>query len=262
MSGCQSGATDMDNLPLISIVVPTYQRPEKLGRALSSIAAACSHAKEVIVVDDCPQGSGFAAAQSASARYLFKAGVDRGLSHSRNLGLAMARGKYVAFLDDDDYFAPGALDRLLAQGRSDSAVVFGDYITFNEESQTLHPLNHVTLDHMLVNNHIPVGAYVAERSLLRRNFDPHLRSHEDWEFLIANISSGGMCHVPGAVAYIDKTDNATTSMQARRRQQFWLDYISIYARFPAPHLADPRAQSLLTKGINIAPELLKFGDVI
>lgn len=45
--------------PLLSIVVPTYRRPQALERALASVAPACSATHEVIVVDDCPEGSGF-----------------------------------------------------------------------------------------------------------------------------------------------------------------------------------------------------------
>jgi glycosyltransferase involved in cell wall biosynthesis len=252
----------MNATPTLSIIIPTYKRPEKLDRALSSIGNAFSESHEIIVVDDCPEGSGFEVAKLFAARYFSKAGLQRGLSYSRNIGLSLARGRYVTFIDDDDYFSPGGLDHLLAETKMGAAVIFGDYATFSAEGTVTIQLAGLTFDHLLISNHIPVGAYIIERTAIVRNFDPHLRSHEDWEFLLANIENGGMTYASGLTAHIDKTENETNSMQARRRNQFWLDFISIYARFPAAHLASHRTQFLKNLGIAIPEELLSFTDII
>ena len=52
----------------MSFVIPTYRRPQTLVRALDSVTAASRADKEVIVVDDCPEGSGFDLARRFGAR--------------------------------------------------------------------------------------------------------------------------------------------------------------------------------------------------
>jgi GalNAc5-diNAcBac-PP-undecaprenol beta-1,3-glucosyltransferase len=248
--------------PDVSVVVPTYQRPEKLARALASIAAACSAVHEVIVVDDCPEGSGFALARQFNARYLFKAGAQRGLSQSRNLGLSLATGRYIAFLDDDDFFSPSGVDQLLAAASGIKAFVFGDFSNLFATEKVRTDLSLLTHDHLLICNQIPVGAYLMDRALVRRNFDTQMRSHEDWDFLLSNMDWARTAHVPQEVVTIDKTENHDTSMQARRSQHFWLDFMSIYGRYPAPHLKTHRRNVLLSLGIAIDEKMLALADTI
>lgn len=246
--------------PLLSIVVPTYRRPHTLERALASIGPACKSPYEVIVVDDCPDGSGFAVTKSFGFRYLFKAGIDRGLSASRNLGIDLTRGRYLAFLDDDDLFLPDGLDRLLAAADGDS-LVFADHTSFTAEQQQLHVLAPLTVDHLRVCNHIPVGAYLMPRGALVRCFDTRLRSHEDWDFLLAHLDRLALRHVAGPpVVAIDKTHNQSDSMQARRRELFWLDFLAIYAHYPAPHLSELRARMLQTLGMQVPSQMLCVED--
>ena len=247
--------------PELSLVIPTYRRPDKLARALESVAAAVSHAHEIIVIDDCPDASGFDLAKRHNARYVHKAGVDRGLSLSRNIGIELARGRRIAFLDDDDFFAENGLDRLLCGG-NEGGIVFGDYGAFNTQARTDVSLAGMNMDVLLVCNQIPVGAYVIDRGAMLRKFDARLRSHEDWDFLLSNATGAGLLHVPGVVVMIDKTENQSSSMQARRRRLFWLDFLSIYSRFPAPHLGAARIRMLGTLGIAVPEGLMQFEDQI
>lgn len=248
--------------PELTIIVPTYRRPEKLDRALGSIATATSRSHEVIVIDDCPDGSAFPVAKQHGTRYMCKGGIDRGLSYSRNIGLQLARGSCISFLDDDDIYAQGGLDRLVDQARHTRGIVFGDYLTFTTTTRSDLPLDAVDLDKLLVCNQIPVGAYVIDRSAICRDFDPQLRSHEDWDFLLFHALRVPLVHVPGLTVMIDKTENSTTSNQARRRRLFWLDFISIYARYPAEHLSSVRSAMLQSLGIQIPADLLQHRDII
>lgn len=249
--------------PLLSIVIPTYRRPEKLRRALESIGSAVNVNFEIVVIDDCPDGSGSPVAQHHGARYVHKAGVDRGQSFSRNIGLLLARGQWIVFLDDDDFFLPGGLNNLIEVAvRSGAAVVFGDYQAFNSSTRSEISLAHVNLDVLLVCNQIPMGAFLIARNSVVRSFDTRMRSHEDWDFLLSSASVGGMSYVPCGVVVIDKTENHTNSTEARRRKLFWLDFLSVYARFPAAHLAPARESMLASLGVQIPAGLLHVDDVI
>ena len=90
---------------MISIVVATYKRPELLRRCLNSIPFLYQSLVDVLVIDDDPNMSGAdVVSEFNSIRYFSKRGFDGGLSNSRNLGINLAIGKYLIFIDDDDFF--------------------------------------------------------------------------------------------------------------------------------------------------------------
>jgi glycosyltransferase involved in cell wall biosynthesis len=102
------------NAPLISCIVPVFNGERYLGEALDSILAQTYRPLEVVVVDD---GSAEGAA-AVVARYrdqirpLFQ--PNAGQAAARNLGLSVARGEFVAFLDADDLWHPEKLARQMA----------------------------------------------------------------------------------------------------------------------------------------------------
>ena len=245
----------------LSIIVPTYKRPDLLTRTLNSIAAATTCKYEVIVIDDCPEGSGFAAARSYNAKYYCKAGSNRGLSASRNIGIGLAKGRYLSFIDDDDFYNPQGLDALLSHAHK-APLVYSSYCVLDNSGINMTDLAEVTLNHMLARNHIPVGAYVVERSSIVGDFSENMRSHEDWDFLLNQMTRNGMAFAQCYPVTIDKTRNEIDSMRSRRQEFFWLDYLTVYSRHPAPHLSEVRANILQSLGLNMPSHLLSFGDVI
>jgi len=247
----------------VSIIIPTYKRPEKLARALSSVAQACSLQHEIFVIDDCPDGSAYPVAMQFKAQYFCKSGQRRGLSRSRNIGIDLSGGKFLLFLDDDDYLLPSSIDALHHHAMSGGySVVFGDFSNLFPNEKIRVDLSLLTHDHLLICNQIPVGAYMMERSSIRQQFDERMRSHEDWDFLLCNMEWQRCKHVPIEVVTVDKTENLDMSMQARRRQYFWLDFIAIYSKYPAPSLSGHRKNMLLGLGIDIDESMLGHADTI
>jgi len=91
----------------MSVIVPTRDRPALLAEALASLAAQTLADFECIVVDD---GGTHGVALPADARFrLVRRDWSGGAALARNTGIAEARGRYVAFLDDDDCFLPERL---------------------------------------------------------------------------------------------------------------------------------------------------------
>lgn len=101
--------------PILSVVIPTYKRPQLLPRAITSaLGAAPDGDVEVLVV---PNGQDDSWKQTALAFATDRRVTWHPLSRanacaSRNLGLSLASGKYVRFLDDDDYLLPQAAKQL------------------------------------------------------------------------------------------------------------------------------------------------------
>jgi glycosyltransferase involved in cell wall biosynthesis len=95
--------------PLVSVIIPTYNRGWILKEALESVLAQDFCDFELIVVDDgsTDDTAEILAGCGPSVRVLTQ--TNRGVSAARNRGLAAARGRLVAFLDSDDIWLPGKL---------------------------------------------------------------------------------------------------------------------------------------------------------
>ncbi|OLZ39514.1 hypothetical protein A6E15_00285 [Natrinema saccharevitans] len=102
--------------PLVSIVIPTYERPDLLGDAVESVSKQTYDPIELVIVDDGSTTHPETALDGASHSRI---GSVRVCCHDTNLGANVARktgisassGEYVAFLDDDDYWQPRKIER-------------------------------------------------------------------------------------------------------------------------------------------------------
>lgn len=112
--------------PLVSVIIPTYYRNDALQDAVESVLDQTYDSVEVIVVDD----SGRAHAEDAISQYedvLYIApDSNHGSNRARSLGFERANGKYVHFLDDDDWMFEDKLKRQVAmtEGNESIGVVY------------------------------------------------------------------------------------------------------------------------------------------
>jgi glycosyltransferase involved in cell wall biosynthesis len=100
-------------MPTVSVVIPTYNRPERLGHAIASALGQTAGDLEVLVVDDGSPGD-------VAREIVRNRGDDRlryvrqpsrrGVAAARNEGVKQARAPYIAFLDDDDEWTPTKLE--------------------------------------------------------------------------------------------------------------------------------------------------------
>lgn len=120
----------------VSIIVPTFRRPDSLRRTLSSCLrqqGVDPAGVEIVVVDNCPEGSAADAVRAMAAdtpmaiRYLHE--TKPGVSHARNAGVRAARAERLAFIDDDEEASEGWLSALLeTQARFGADLVFGPVV--------------------------------------------------------------------------------------------------------------------------------------
>ena len=92
------------NSPLVSVIIPTYNRVEFLEIAIQSVVNQTYNNIEIIVVDD---GSKSNYAESICNEYLncfYFYKNNGGLSSARNFGISKSKGELIAFLDDDDFW--------------------------------------------------------------------------------------------------------------------------------------------------------------
>ncbi len=104
-------------MPLLSIIVPVYKVEEFLSTCIESVLAQSLHDWELILIDDgspdnCPAICESYAKQDSRIIVIHQ--ENKGVSTARNRGLDIARGKYITFVDSDDYLAPNCYSRLLS----------------------------------------------------------------------------------------------------------------------------------------------------
>ena len=103
--------------PRVSVVIPTYKRPEELKRAVASVLLQDYDDIEILIIDDNPPESETRAATEAAVASLqgpiihLKNEKSLGGGGARNRGIEHANGEFIAFLDDDDEWLPGKLKR-------------------------------------------------------------------------------------------------------------------------------------------------------
>ena len=107
---------NMRNIKLVSVVVPVYNQEKYLDTSVPSILNQTYPDVEVILVDDGSTDTSGAicdkfAAQSSKIQVIHK--KNGGLSSARNAGLAMAGGRYIGFVDSDDYVLPTMYEKLM-----------------------------------------------------------------------------------------------------------------------------------------------------
>jgi glycosyltransferase involved in cell wall biosynthesis len=230
--------------PLVTIIVPTYNRPDVLPIALDSLEAQEYRALEILVVND-----GGAAVDHVVARYprarLIVNECNSGAFVSLNNGIASARGRYIGLLCDDDIYYPDQVPRLVAAlERSRSKVAHGNALT--KFIQTQHDGTLVaTGHHVLFAGHLDTtevlwgGAQTNTSLLLHRDvfeeigtFDAEL-AQADYEFLIRLSRHYDFVHVDHVTCeFRYRTDRSTMSHNMGAAQI--LDGLNkIFERYPS-----------------------------
>lgn len=186
-------------MSLVSVVIPTLGRPRPLLRALRSVLDQTHRLIEVIVVIDRPDDNTDAILQAIDDPRLRVVVNPRPLNAAaaRNLGIDHAQGEWVAFLDDDDEWLPGKIEKQLALGTGRGDVLVSCL------SRVVTPLSSYVLPHAVYDNSLPVDEYLFDRRspiaplgfiqtssfLMPRSVLDRIRfavtsPHEDWDFVL------------------------------------------------------------------------------
>ena len=235
----------MNNNKLLTIIITTYKRPLKLKRCIESIQK--NEYLEILVVDDCPEKSAQAITnQYSQTNYISKPNKSN-VANSRNLGIRHSKGKYILFLDDDDYLLNNAIGEIL---KSINYFSNFDFIFFNYLIQDLMStreirLFNISLKQLLVINSMPIGSYLVKKESIKKNFNEALKTHEDWNFILDNLDEKFTLHRKKFIVMIDKTTENSISKDLAN--YFYEDFLTIYNSHPAPNLREERISKLLNK---------------
>jgi glycosyltransferase involved in cell wall biosynthesis len=180
--------------PVVTVVIPTRDRWPLLQRALASTFAQENVDLEVIVVDDGSQdATDTELARIVDARLrTIRLTRSSGVAHARNLAVAAARGKWIAFLDDDDFWAPTKLRRQLeAAGSNGDVIVYTATIVvdeFGRPTRIDRASPSIEVQRRLLDKNVlgHPSSVLVPTSLLRSagGFDERLSIFADWDLWI------------------------------------------------------------------------------
>lgn len=188
--------------PLVSVIIPTYNRIGVLGRAIQSVIDQTYTHYEIIVVDDgSKDDTSDWLAKQFPAVCTVRHRSNQGVAAARNSGLLIAKGNIIAFLDSDDVWRAAYLERQVASLAENQSAVFsycGRYLALRgriRESVTCIPIVPTDfLQSMLLScfvhsmSQIVIPRAVFERVGLR--FDERLPTCEDFELYLRLLSAG------------------------------------------------------------------------
>jgi glycosyltransferase involved in cell wall biosynthesis len=256
--------------PVVSVVVPGRDAAPYVADALASLSRQVSdpNALEVIFINDGSQdatGDLVAGHQSSlPGLRLLTNPVSLGVSAARNLGLSQARGRYVGFLDADDWFAPGYLQTLVDQlDRLGCDFVRTDVVLAHGTQRTVVRAPHgrrgtvlaardgvlpVTSKAMVDHPSMFAGLFhrrLVDRGLL--SFDESLPSAEDRELmwrLHLQADTFAVVDAPGAFYRRGLNGSLTQATDQRR-----LGYLDAFERVRRNLISQSEAEALLGKAV-------------
>ena len=126
--------------PEVSIIIPTYNSEAYITQALQSVFNQSYGNWEIIMVDNASGDSTVRLARRFRDKRLkiVENISNRGVSYSRNRGIKEAKGKWIALLDSDDWYAPQRLEKLLSVASQQEADLIADDLLLIEDGQKRH----------------------------------------------------------------------------------------------------------------------------
>lgn len=198
-------------MPEFSVIVPTYNRPGMLKRALHSIDAQGFQDYEILVVNDGGENMTPITKHFPRAVYLAHE-RNRGLPAARNTALKAARGEFIAYLDDDDIWFPNHLQTCWDALSSGQWFVYTDsYFWFNEREYRMVMSVDYSRAALLKHNLTPAICVAHRRDLLKMcgMFDEGLPNHEDYDLWLRMSEHTEFKHIPAVTCAYSKRDDAS-----------------------------------------------------
>lgn len=235
--------------PLVSIIVPTRNRPELLPRALRSIAAQSHRPLEVIVVDtsggvirtaEAQAQEALSSIDGVSLQYTHQPGLQTA-GAARNAGLELASGEWTCFLDDDDEYRPDNVEQRLARAGEASAPIVVSALTYvlpggRERHRFQSRSEYSGWSQLLLELEVTTQIIMHRQCPVR--FDPSLETAEDLEYflrLLTHFETTGLPNVTVPLVTIFRHDQGRLTHQASNH---FAGFRRVYLRH-IRHLPEP-----------------------
>jgi len=248
--------------PLVSVIIPSYKRTTTLGRAIESVLNQTYKNIEIIIVDDNDEYSEYREEtkkfmQPYIANYnikYLKHKTNKNGAAARNTGIKNANGDYIAFLDDDDEFAPNKIELQISKiSKLDDrwGGVYTGYICKNKNKIVMES-GHLTEGNfkeelLMMKAGIGSGSTLLFKKKVLdelNGFNETFKRHQDWELLIRFFRKYKMGAVDKKLTIIHK-DDSNNRPKAKTLEELKYKYLSCFE------------QDIITYPTNIQHEIYK-----
>ncbi|WP_430875585.1 glycosyltransferase family 2 protein [Gilliamella sp. G0441] len=212
----------MNNIPLISVIIPVYNTREVIERTLKSIENQTFQNYQIILIDDgSTDGTGrfIDEYQKKNNKTMVFHQTNSGVSASRNKGIEKATGEFICFLDSDDTYAPTFFEKMLMrQQETNSNIVYcGFYRTRkNEKIKENCVFNEGNILKSFLEKSFHISGMLFRKTFLIKNkivFDANLNVCEDIFFTIKAISCSDVVVVKEHLFnYLYRSQSVTNSI--------------------------------------------------
>lgn len=190
----------MNNSPLISVIMPAYDAEKTLAQAVQSVISQTYCNWELLIIDDCSKDNTYALMQklqrNSSKIKILKNNQNSGVSESRNKGVQVASGSWIAFLDSDDIWAPNKLEKqvkLLTRNK-EAAVLFTGSAFMNADGEMseykLSVPKAITYRQLLKQNLISCSSVMVKADVIRQFPMKYDDMHEDYAVWLQILKQG------------------------------------------------------------------------
>jgi len=184
--------------PMVSVIIPTYNQANFIDKAIKSVLKQTYQDFEIIVIDDGSTDNTeeiIRCFKDKRVKYIKKYKKNRGISVARNIGIKVARGKYVALLDSDDEWLPEKLDKqikILQDGSPELGAVYSNLCYIDENGKNTNKLRNPKKEGYIYEDLLGKNHVGAPSTLLIRKecfhqvglFDDLLNAQQDWDMWI------------------------------------------------------------------------------
>lgn len=180
---------EKEKKPLVSVVMAAYNAEKFLEQAICSVIGQTLTDWELYVIDDHSSDATYAIAQKWQQKdsrvHALTNAQNQGVSRTRNRGIDLARGQYIAFLDADDVWYPEKLERQIGKFTDTNiGAVYCTYDIIGEDGQRVRPQYRVPktvcYEQLLKENVMLCSAMVIPAHILRRYMFTTEFYHEDY----------------------------------------------------------------------------------
>ncbi len=203
--------------PFFSVIIPTHNRAHLISKAIESVLEQTESHWELLIIDDGSTDNTKSVVTSytdARIRYIYQENAER--SAARNHGVAVARGKYICFLDSDDYYLPHHLATFreaIANAKKNDALFFIDILLETNEQRRQFPNPSISFSNDVERVlQLHLGAYRTcspHKILSQYPFNPAYTISEDTDVWTRLAQHHPVIHVPRATLVVVNHDNRT-----------------------------------------------------
>ncbi|MCR4316196.1 MAG: glycosyltransferase [Planctomycetes bacterium] len=181
------------NAPLVSVIIPVYNRLDFVREAIDSVVRQTVDDKEIIIVDDGSDENMSEFLRSLDSKEFFVVRKShRGIASARNTGVNVSKGRWIAFLDDDDTWAPEKLEIQLGYAETKPhKLLFGTAFNVIQDGKetVVGPWNYsegYVFRTMIESPFILTSSMIVKRNLffVLGGYDETLQYATDYDFLL------------------------------------------------------------------------------